>query len=141
MNKGLALLIGLVILLYLGYRYFELDKNPLFQKSIQTQDLTKAQEIIQAEVSKKITTEVKKYYYAHNNYFVSSSDNICKTIQSDFDTFKKIYDNPVECKASIHTFTARIKSDSTQSYYCLDQTGFYVTAQTDKGYAEGVACK
>jgi transposase len=140
MNKTVAFIIGIIILLFLGYKYFHLDKNAAFQKSIKEKDFDSAEVIIKDAVSVQLQTQARKFFYDHNNYFISQSNNICTSLQSKFDALKKIIDNPVECVAEVHTFTARIKT-ATDKYYCADASGFYTTALDEQGYKSGISCK
>ena len=140
MSKIIYFIIGLAILIFIGYKYFGLDNNKALQQSIQNKDVNTAEEIIKVEVSKKVTAEIQNYLTSHNNYFVSKTDNICKSIQSNFDGFKNIINNPVECKALTHTFTSRIKI-SSGNYYCVDASGIYTISASEAGFKEGVKCK
>lgn len=140
MNKTIAFVIGIIILLFLGYKYFELDKNAAFQKSIKDKDLNSAEAVVKDAVAIQLQTQARKFFYDHNNYFISQSNNICTGLQAKFDALQKIISNPVECVAKIHTFTARIKTGAG-SYYCADASGFSTTALDEKGYKAGVACK
>ncbi len=140
MNKTVAFIIGVLILLFIGYKYFKLDENPAFQKSVKDKDYDSAETVVKDAVSTQLQSQAKKFFYDHNNYFVSKSNNICTSLQSKFDTLHKIIDNPVECIAKVHTFTARIKT-ATNKYYCADGTGFYTTALDEEGYTSGVRCK
>ncbi len=140
MNKTVAFIIGLLILLFIGYKYFHLDQNVAFQKSVKDQDINSAQKIVEEAVSTKLQAEAKKFFYEHNNYFVSQSNNICTGLQAKFDVIKKVVTNPVECTAQVHTFTARIKSGGG-NYYCADASGFHTTPIDEKGYKAGIACK
>jgi hypothetical protein len=140
MKKLIFFIIGLVILLYLGYRYFELDKNAAFQKSIQQKDLKAAEEVVMKAVSVKLADQTKKYLAEHNTYFISASNNICLNIKSTFDNLKS-GESKVECIAHDHTFTARIKM-LKGGYYCADASGFYTLSPTDPDkYESGVKCK
>lgn len=140
MNKTLAFIIGVIILLFIGYKYFELDKNADFQKSVKEQNTDAAEKIVQEAVSTKLQAETKKFFYEHNNYFVSKSNNVCTDLQSKFDAIKKVVKNPVECVAEVHTFTARIKT-GTDKYYCADISGFHTTPRDEPGYKAGLSCK
>ncbi len=140
MKKIIFFIIGIAILIFIGYKYFELDKNTTFQKSLKEKNIDSTEIIVRDAVSAQLQTEAKKFFYEHNNYFISKSNNICTSIQSNFDTFKKIIDNPVECIAEVHTFTARIKT-SNSKYYCADSSGFSTIDFDEKGYKAGVSCK
>ncbi len=140
MQKLILFIIGLSILLFMGYKYFHLDQNSAFQKSLKNKDIDSAETIARDAVSNKLQTQVRKFFYDHNTYFVSQSNNICTSMQSNFDALKKIIDNPVECVAHTHTFTARIKTP-TNKYYCADSSGFYTTALDEQGYKSGISCK
>lgn len=140
MTKLVLFIVGLSILLFAGYKYFELDKNEAFQKSIQNKDTDSAEIIIKDVVSTQLQAQAKKFFYDHNNYFISKSNNICTSMQSKFDALKKVIDNPVECIANVHTFTARIKTPAGK-YHCADSSGFYTTTLDAPGYEGGVKCK
>ncbi len=140
MNKTIAFVIGVLILLFIGYKYFQLDKNADFQKSIKNQDINAAEVAVKDAISNQLQTAAKKFFYEHNNYFISQSNNICTSLQSKFDVLKKIIDNPVECVANVHTFTARIKTGAG-TYYCADSHGFSTTALDESGYKPGISCK
>ncbi len=140
MQKIIFFIIGLSILLFIGYKYFHLDQNVSFQKSLKDKDLDSAEIIARDVVKDKLQTQVRKFFYDHNSYFVSQSNNICTSMQSNFDALRKIIDNPVECFANVHTFTARIKTP-TNKYYCADASGFYTTTIDEIGYKSGVSCK
>lgn len=140
MNKPIAFIIGILILAFIGYKYFELDKNAAFQKSIQDKDINSAEVAARDAVATQLQTQAKQFFHEHNNYFISTSNNLCTSIQSKFDTLKKVIANPVECVAEVHTFTARIKTGAGK-YYCADSSGFYTTTLDEAGYMEGVRCK
>jgi transposase len=139
MNRLIILIIGLAIIGFFGYRYFKLDQNQALQESIKKQDLQAAELAIKEAVSSQIQSQAKQYFHDHNNYFVSKSNNICTSIQANFDVIKKIADNPVECHAKVHSFTARMKSGS--SFICVDTNGFSTIALNEAGYTQGVQCK
>ena len=140
MTKLITFLIAIAIVLFIGYKYFELDKNAAFQKSLKAQDVVTAESVAEKAISAQVQSQVKKYFFDHNKYYVSKSNNICINMQSKFDTVQKYLNSPVECIANIHTFTARIKTIK-DTYYCADQTGFYTTALNEKGYKGGVSCR
>jgi transposase len=139
MNKVIYFIIGLGILLFIGYKYFNLDENEPFQQSLKDKDINAAEVAVRDAVSTQLQAQAKGFFYEHNNYFVSKSDNLCTALQANFDTFKKIINNPVECSAEVHSFTARIKSGS--KYYCSDTSGFHTTSLVEPGYIAGVRCK
>ncbi len=140
MKKVIFFIIGLGILVYIGYRYFELDKNMAFQKSLDNKDINTAEVVVRDAVANQLQKEAKQFFYEHNNYFISKSNNICTSIQSHFDALQKIIANPVECVAEIHTFTARIKT-AKGTYYCADSSGFSTILAEEQGYEAGVKCK
>ena len=141
MYKLVILLIGLSILGYFGYHYLELDKNQALQESIKAQNLKAAEVAIKDAVATQIQNQAKQYFRDHNNYYVSTSNNICTSIRSNFDILKKIAQNPVECSAKLHSFTARIKSMTSSNYFCVDTGGFSTISLDEVGYKQGVRCK
>jgi uncharacterized protein YxeA len=122
------------------YHYFHLDQNKAFQNFIKQKDVKSAQTVAKEVVENQIKAEAKKYAYDNNGYFVSKSNNICVSIQKYFDVLKPFTSNPVECIAEVHTFTARIKTLSN-SYYCIDTSGFSTIALSEAGYKAGLSCK
>lgn len=140
MIKLILFIIGLGILIFAGYKYFKLDQNAEFQRSLKAKDAASAEAIIKDVVSNQLQIQAQKFFYDHNNYFISKSNNICVSMQSKFDALKKVIDNPVECVANVHTFTARIKLPSDK-YYCADNKGFYTTELEELGYSPGIKCK
>lgn len=140
MNKLAILIIGLLIIGFLGYRYFRLDQNQALQASLQAKDYKSAQVAITEAVSTELSSKAKQYFHDHNNYFVSASNNICTSLQANFDVIKKIADNPIDCHAKVHSFTARMKTGS-DSFLCVDQSGFSTISATGSSYIQGVQCK
>ncbi len=141
--KFIKFIFYILVVLAIGisiYRYFHLDQNPLFQKAIQDKSISSAQVVIRDVFAAQIKAEAKQYVYDHNGYFVSKSNNICTSIQSNLSLLDKIKSNPIECSAEAHTFTARIKTLSN-TYYCIDTSGFYTTSLAELGYKAGVSCK
>jgi hypothetical protein len=141
--KFIKLIFYILVILAIGislYRYFKLDQNHLFQKAIQNKDFASAELVLKDVVGTQIKAQAKQYVYGNNGYFVSQSNNVCTSIKSNLSVLDKINSNPVECSADVHTFTARIKTLSN-SYYCVDTSGFYTTGLTEVGYKAGVSCK
>jgi type II secretory pathway pseudopilin PulG len=139
--KLIITLLILAIILFGLYKYFKLDKNKQVQQSIQTQNYSAAESAIQSAIGQQLAAQAKQYLQDHNNYFVSTSDNLCKSAQSLFAGLEKFTSNPVECVAQAHTFTARIKEIGSDSYFCADTSGFYTTPVTEVNYIAGVQCK
>jgi hypothetical protein len=133
------LIIG--VLLFAGYKYFSLDKNQAVQQSIKEGNTTAAETAIRAAIESQLVAQAKQYVHDHNNYFVSTSNNLCTSAQSLFSGLEKFTSNPVECVAQVHSFTARIKMPGADSYYCADASGFSTIATTEEGYIAGVKCK
>jgi len=141
MRNFILLIITLAIIGFFAYKYFGLDTNPDFQSAFKSRDIKSAETIVKNAVFETIQTKAKDYFYQHNNYFISKSNNVCVGIQSFFSGANKIFTNPIECNALEHTFTARIRSDITKTYYCADSTGFYPTLLDEPGFVQGVKCK
>ena len=89
-------------------------------------------------VSNRFKVEAKQYVHDNNGYFVSKSNNVCVNLQSNLGALKS--QNPIECQAEVHSFTARIKTLSN-SYYCLDTSGFHTIAINEPGFVAGLTCK
>jgi hypothetical protein len=134
-----VLIIGAI--LFAGYKYFKLDTNKTVQESIQAGNTNAAELAIKTAIETQLTAQAKQYAHDHNNYFVSTSNNLCTSAKSLFSGLEKFTSNPVECVAQVHSFTARIKQIGSDSYYCADASGFYTTAVTEENYIAGVQCK
>ena len=141
MTKILLFILGVLIIAFMGYKYFQLDKNKQVQQSIQSQNFSAAEIAIQGVIANQLAAHAKQYLHDHNNYFVSTSNNLCVSAQSLFKGLEKFTTNPVECVAEVHSFTARVKRIGSDSYFCADTTGFYTTAVTEEGYRPGITCK
>ena len=146
MKKLLFLIIGLIILGYIGYKYFELDKNPTFNNAIQNiikgKDSKEAEAVVKKIIFDSVQTKAKEYFTEHKNrYLVSKTNNICVSIQSFLAGNEELEKSPIECSAKELTFTARLRSGLTKSYYCADSTGIYTTALEESGFEEGVKCE
>jgi hypothetical protein len=143
-NGGMRIFIYIVIvaaILFAGYKYFHLDQNKTVQQSLQNKDYTTAENAIKTAIQTQLTTQAKQYLHDHNNYFVSTSNNLCTSAKSLFSGLEQFTSNPVECVAQVHSFTARIKLPASDGYYCADPSGFYTIATTEEGYLAGVKCK
>jgi Tfp pilus assembly protein PilO len=138
MIKNIFYLLVVVALIITGYHYFKLDQNEAFQKALKEKNIKSAEAVIADVVSSQIKAQAKQYAHDNNGYFVSKTNNICVSMQSNLAALKS--QNPVECEAKVHSFTARIKTLSS-SYYCLDTSGFYTTALTEPGFEAGVKCR
>ncbi len=134
-----VLIIG--ALLFAGYHYFSLDKNQEVQQSIKDGNTTAAEIAIKGAIQTQLAAQAKQYLHDHNNYFVSTSNNLCTSAKSLFSGLEKFTSNPVECVAQVHSFTARVKLPGADSYYCADASGFSTIATTEEGYIAGVKCK
>jgi len=122
------------------YKYFQLDKNKQVQQALQQQNYSLAETQIESAIGSQLASQAKQYLHDHNNYFVSTSNNVCVSAQSLFKGLEKFTSNPVECVAQVHSFTARIKLPS-DNYYCADASGFYTIPTTEDSYIAGVQCK
>ena len=134
-----VLIIG--ALLFAGYKYFSLDKNQAVQQSIKNGNTAAAEVAIKTAIESQLAAQAKQYLHDHNNYFVSTSNNLCTSAQSLFAGLEKFTSNPVECVAQTHSFTARVKLPGTDGYYCADASGFSTIATTEAGYVAGDKCK
>jgi hypothetical protein len=141
MSKIFFLIAGLLILAFIGYKFFHLDSNTDVQDSIKSQDFKVTEKAVENAIAEQLTLKAKQYLHDHNNYFVSASNNLCTSAQSIFTGIEKFTSNPVECVAQAHSFTARIKKIGSDSYLCADASGFYTAAVTEEGYRPGVQCK
>jgi hypothetical protein len=128
-------------LLFAGYKYFSLDKNQAVQQSIKDGNTAAAEAAIKTAIESQLAAQAKQYLHDHNNYFVSTSNNLCTSAESLFSGLEKFTSNPVECVAQTNSFTARIKLPGGDSYYCADASGFSTIATTEEGYIAGVQCK
>src|SRR5690349_1975664 len=113
------------LVIFAIYKYFAFDLNKKFQQSIKDRDYQAAEVAIRTVISEKLAFEAKKYLHDHNNYFVSKSNNLCLSAQSLFKGLEQFTNNPVECVARTHSFTARIKQVQSDNYYCADTSGFF----------------
>jgi hypothetical protein len=139
--KILIYVLIIAALLFAGYKYFKLDKNTAVQQSIQDGNTSAAETAIKTAIESQLASQAKQYLTDHNNYFVSTSNNLCTSAQSLFSGLDKFTSNPVECVAQVHTFTARVKLPASDNYYCADASGFYTIPATEENYIAGVQCQ
>ena len=134
------ILLGALVIFAI-YKYFALDINTYFQESVKERNFKKIESVLRETISTKLTAEAKDYFYNHNNYFVSKSNNVCLSAKSLFTGLEQFTSNPVECVAQVHSFTARIKTIRSDNYFCADAKGFNTISATEEGYVAGVKCK
>ena len=141
MKKLIFLIIGIIILGYIGYKYFDLDKNQGFQNAVKAKNYQSAFTIARNVVFNTAEKKAVAYFNEHNGYFISQTNNVCNIAKSFFAGIQDISSSPVECSAKDHTFTARLKATITKSYYCADSDGLHTTDLNEPGFQEGVKCK
>lgn len=139
MRTIIFILLG-VLAVFALYKYFSLDINTYFQESVKERNFKKAESVLRETISEKLQTEASAYFYEHNNYFVSKSNNLCMSAKSLFAGLEQFTSNPVECVARVHSFTARVKSLRADTYFCADAKGFYTIPVTEEAFVSGVKC-